>query len=123
MNKSGSAPSHLSATGSPLARLASAARHEAALFAAALSAVGLHIVDDNFLHPESGTAAIGHMLSGLVPLALIVGAAACYGRASRFRRRPRARVRLLGVLAGTAAVSARGGGCRLPLGSPNPEHR
>ena len=61
------------------------------------------------------------MLSGLVPLALIVGAAACYGRACPGFGAVLALVfGFLGVLAGTAAVSARGGGCRLPLGSPEP---
>ena len=112
MNTSGSATSHLSARQFPLARPASAARRESALFAAALGAVGLHIVDDNFLQPESGTAATGHLLSGLVPLALIVGAAACYGRARPGFRAVLALVfGVLGVLAGTEALyyTANGG--------------
>ena len=106
MNTSGSATSHLSARQCPLARPASAARRETALFAAALGAVGLHIVDDNFLQPESGTAATGHLLSGLVPLALIVGAAACYGRARPGFRAVLALVfGVLGVLAWRVGIS------------------
>jgi hypothetical protein len=105
MKTSRSATSHLRARQFALARLASAARRESALFAAALGVVGLHIVDDNFLRPEPGTAATGHVLSGLVPLALIVGAAACYGR---LRSGVHAVLALLfgvlGVLAGTEAA-------------------
>jgi uncharacterized protein len=40
----------------------------------------LHIVDDNFLQPEPGTSAADHLVSGLVPLALVAVAAVAYGR-------------------------------------------
>ena len=74
-------------------------------FAVALSAVGLHVVDDNFLQPEPGTAATGHMLSGLVPLAVFIGAAVCYGRLRPGFRAVLALVfGVLGVVAGTEAV-------------------
>ncbi len=46
----------------------------------ALGVIGLHIVDDNFLQPEPGTSAADHLVSGLVPLALVVAAAVAYGR-------------------------------------------
>ena len=82
---------------SALARLATERR----LALVSFGAVGLHIVDDNFLHPESGTAATGHLLSGLVPLALIVAAAACYGRA-----RPGIRA-VLALVFGVLGVLAR----------------
>ena len=83
----------------------SAATRESALTAAALSAVGLHVVDDNFLQPEPGTAATGHLISGLVPLALILAAAACYGRLRPGSRAVLALVfGVLGVLAGTEAA-------------------
>ena len=64
------------------------------------------------------------MLSGLVPLALIVGAAACYGRA-----RPGFRA-VLALVFGSSVFSraprrsllaAAAAGCRWDL--PNPEHR
>jgi uncharacterized protein len=41
------------------------------LFRLAVAAIGLHIADDNFINPESGTSAGDHLVSGLVPLALL----------------------------------------------------
>ena len=41
-------------------------------FRLALGVVGLHIADDNFLQPAAGTSAADHLVSGLVPLALLV---------------------------------------------------
>ena len=71
----------------------------------ALGAVGLHVVDDNFLQPNPGTSAGDHLVSGLVPLAFLVAAGVFYGR---LRAGARAMVALLagffGVLAGTEAV-------------------
>src|SRR5262245_65800007 len=37
----------------------------------ALGLIALHIVDDNFLQPQPGTSAGDHLVSGLVPLAVI----------------------------------------------------
>jgi len=48
--------------------------------------VGLHVVDDNFLQPNAGTSAADHLLGGLVPLALLVGAAVAYPRLRPFAR-------------------------------------
>ncbi len=90
------------------ARLAS----EAAVARGSLALIGLHVVDDRFLQPEPGRAATDHLVSGLVPLALIVAAAVWY---SSLRPGYRALVALLagyfGVLAGTEAVyyAANGG--------------
>jgi uncharacterized protein len=71
----------------------------------ALALVALHVVDDSFLQPEPGTSAADHLVGGLVPLALLAGAAALYGRA---RSGVRATLALLfgflGVLSGTEAV-------------------
>jgi dienelactone hydrolase len=47
-------------------------------------------VDDNFLQPEPGISPADHLVSGLVPLAVLVGAAAIY---------PRLRAGLRGALA------------------------
>jgi uncharacterized protein len=78
---------------------------EQLLFLLAVVALALHVVDDNFLQPEPGTSAADHLVSGLVPLALIAGAAAVYLRA---RPGVRATLALLlgffGVLSGTEAV-------------------
>src|SRR5689334_15474495 len=46
----------------------------------AIAVVGLHIVDDSFLHPERGTTARGHLASGLIPLALLVFGAIAFRR-------------------------------------------
>ena len=44
---------------------------ERGLATGALGAIALHLVDDSFLQPEPGTRAAGHLVSGLVPLALV----------------------------------------------------
>jgi uncharacterized protein len=71
----------------------------------AVVVLAVHVVDDNFLQPEPGTSPADHLVSGLVPLALIAGAAAVYRRA---RSGVRATLALLlgffGVLSGTEAV-------------------
>ncbi len=38
----------------------------------ATAAIALHVLDDNFLQPEPGTSATGHLASGLVPLAVLL---------------------------------------------------
>ena len=71
----------------------------------AIGVVALHVVDDNFLQPNPGTSAGDHLAGGLVQLAVLVAAAALYGR---LRAGARATTALLvgffGVLAGTEAV-------------------
>ena len=62
-------------------------RTEAGLARLAIGVVALHVVDDNFLQPNPGTSAGDHLVGGLVPLALLVAAAAFYPRAPG--RRPR----------------------------------
>ena len=90
------------------ARLAS----EALLASAALAVIGLHVLDDRFLQPEPGRPANDHLVSCLVPLALISAATISY---PKLRPGLRASVALLfgyfGVLAGTEAVyyTANGG--------------
>jgi uncharacterized protein len=70
-----------------------------------MGVVGLHVVDDNFLQPNPGTSAADHLVSGLVPLALLIAAGVLY---ARVRSGARATIALLagffGVLAGTEAV-------------------
>src|SRR5688500_1678763 len=71
----------------------------------ALGAVALHVVDDNFLQPNPGTSAADHIVSGLVPLALLVGAGLFY---DRLRAGARASIALLagffGIVVGTEAL-------------------
>jgi len=87
------------------ARAASMLRSETALVRLAQTAVVLHIADDNFLQPNPGTSAADHLASGLVPITLVVGAAALYGR---LRAGARATLALLvgffGVLIGIEAA-------------------
>ena len=87
------------------ARLAHAVLQERVLIPLAFGAVGVHVADDAFLQPEPGMSASDHLVSGLVPLVLIAGAALMYGRV---RAGARATLALLvgyfGVLVGTEAV-------------------
>ncbi len=46
----------------------------------ALGVIALHVADDNFLQPQPGTSASDHLVSGLVPLAVIGLAAWGYPR-------------------------------------------
>jgi dienelactone hydrolase len=71
----------------------------------ALVLIALHIVDDSFLQPQPGTSAGDHLVSGLVPLAVIVGLGVGY---LRWRPGVRAVVAALlgafGVTVGAEAV-------------------
>ena len=59
---------------------------ETLIFLAALALIALHVIDDNFLQPQPGTAPGDHLVSGLVPLALLGFAAWAYPRLSGGRR-------------------------------------
>lgn len=50
------------------------------LFAATTSVLALHVVDDSFLQPNAGTSAGDHLAGGLVPVAVLLLAAAAYPR-------------------------------------------
>ena len=63
---------------------------ERSLFLLGAALVALHVIDDRFLQPAAGTSAADHLVSGLVPIALL--AAAAWGHA-------RARAGWRGVLA------------------------
>jgi uncharacterized protein len=81
---------------SPLARWGGGSR-ESALFRIAIAVIALHVVDDNYLQPESGMSAGDHLVSGLVPLAVLGLAAWAYPRLRGARRGAMALV--FGVLA------------------------
>ncbi len=51
---------------------------ETTLARASLAVIALHVVDDNYLQPQPGTSAGDHLLSGLVPVAILLAAAAAY---------------------------------------------
>ena len=63
---------------------------ESRLARGALAVVALHVADDNFLQPQPGTSAADHLVSGLVPLAVLALAAWAYPRLrAGFRARSR----------------------------------
>jgi hypothetical protein len=86
-------------------RVAAALRTEVGLARLALAVVSLHVVDDNFFQPSPGTSAADHLVSGLVPIGLLVAAGAVY---PRLRAGARGSIALLagffGILGGTEAV-------------------
>jgi uncharacterized protein len=59
---------------------------ETVLFLIAIALIALHVIDDNFLQPQPGTSAGDHLISGLVPLALLGLAAWAYPRLRGGRR-------------------------------------
>jgi fermentation-respiration switch protein FrsA (DUF1100 family) len=63
-----------------LARLVTGVRRETTLAQGGLAVIALHVLDDNFIQPQPGTSATDHLISGLVPTALLVSAAAVYPR-------------------------------------------
>ena len=85
--------------------VATAGRRERWLVGIALGLIALHIVDDSFLQPQPGTSAADHLVSGLVPLALIALLGFGY---LRWRPGVRAVVAgllgVLGITVGTEAV-------------------
>src|SRR5690349_3750702 len=50
------------------------------VFFVATALVMLHVADDNFLQPNPGVSPADHLVSGLVPLAALLAAAAAYPR-------------------------------------------
>jgi uncharacterized protein len=89
----------------PWTWIAGAVRSEVSVVRVAIGVVALHVVDDNLVQPNPGTSAGDHLVSGLVPLAMLLAAAAFYGR---LRAGARATTALLvgffGILAGTEAI-------------------
>jgi uncharacterized protein len=57
-----------------------AVRTERGLMAAATGLVTLHVADDSFFQPASGTSAVDHLAGGLVPIAVLALAAWAYPR-------------------------------------------
>jgi uncharacterized protein len=55
-------------------------RRERAIVLLALGLIGVHVVDDSFVQPQPGVSATDHLVSGLVPLAVLAVAAVAYPR-------------------------------------------
>jgi len=60
--------------------MAEPSNSERFIFRLSLALVSLHVVDDNFLQPQPGTSAGDHVVSGLVPLALLAAGALVHHR-------------------------------------------
>jgi len=73
---------------------------ETLLFLIGIALVAIHVLDDNYLQPEPGMAPGDHLVSGLVPLALLGLAAWAYPRLRGGRRAA------LALSAGPLAVAA-----------------
>lgn len=96
---------HVSSTRERLGELAGAVSRETILAEAALFVIGLHVLDDNFFQPQPGTSAADHLVSGLVPLAVLLAVAAVYPRLRPgLRASVAAVVGLFGVAAGIEGV-------------------
>jgi hypothetical protein len=77
---------------------------ERGLATGALAVVALHVVDDSFLQPQPGTSAGDHVVSGLVPLAVLGLAAWSYPRLrAGFRAAMALALGLFGIVAGVEA--------------------
>jgi dienelactone hydrolase len=87
-----------------LARAAGLLRSEAGLFRLAVLLIALHVIDDSFAQPQPGTGADDHVVSGLVPLAVLALAGWAYPRLRGGRRGALALA--LGVLGLAATVEA-----------------
>jgi hypothetical protein len=88
-----------------LAELARALRRESGLFLLGIVVIALHVLDDNFVQPQPGTTAGDHLVSGLVPLAVLALASWAYPRMRGGRRGALALVfGVLGIVAGIEAV-------------------
>ena len=69
---------HERSTIRPLAHIATRTELLASL---AIAAICLHVLDDSFIQPQPGTSAGDHLISGLVPVAAMIAAAALALRA------------------------------------------
>jgi uncharacterized protein len=64
----------------PESRAGPAGSRERAVFLIGAGVIALHVADDSFLQPQPGTSAGDHLVSGLVPLAVLGLAALAYPR-------------------------------------------
>ena len=75
------------------------------LFAGGIAVVCLHVLDDNFLQPQPGVSGSDHLISGLVPIGVLLTISAVYGQLRPGLRGAIAlTLGLLGVVAGVEAA-------------------
>jgi uncharacterized protein len=75
-------------------------RHETVFFLIGIVLIALHVLDDNYVQPQPGTSPGDHIVSGLVPLALLSLAGWAYPRLRGGRRGA------LGLLFGVLGIAA-----------------
>jgi uncharacterized protein len=82
-----------------------AASREITLLRLAAAVIAAHVVDDNYLQPQPGTSAGDHVVSGLVPLAVLGLAAWAYPRMRGLARGATAlALGVFGIVAGVEAA-------------------
>lgn len=88
-----------------LTRALAAAGSETTLARLGLGAIALHVLDDSFFQPQPGTSAGDHLVSGLVPFAVLLLVAAAYPRLRPgLRASLAATLGFFGVVSGVEAV-------------------
>jgi hypothetical protein len=75
-----SADVHVSSPRERLGELVGAVSRETILAEASFAVIAVHVLDDNFLQPQPGTSAADHLVSGLVPFAVLLAVATVYPR-------------------------------------------
>jgi uncharacterized protein len=82
-----------------------ALRTDAVLFGFGVGVVAVHVVDDSFLQPQPGTSAGDHLVSGLVPVAVLLATIAFAPRLRPgFRAAVAATIGVFGAVVGIEAV-------------------
>ncbi len=88
-----------------LARAIATARREATLAGLGLGLIALHVLDDSFFQPQPGTSAGDHLVSGLVPFAVLLVVAVTWSRLRLgLRGSLAAALGLFGLVTGIEAV-------------------
>jgi dienelactone hydrolase len=82
--------------------------------ATAMAIVAVHVLDDSFFQPQPGTSAADHLVSGLVPFAVLLAAAVFYSRL-----RPGLRAALAGLLGLFGIAAGIEGAYYLHAGQPS----
>jgi hypothetical protein len=78
---------------------------ERVLATGALAVIALHVVDDSFLQRQPGTSAGDHLVSGLIPVAVLALAAWAYPRLrAGFRAAIALTLGIFGIVAGVEAI-------------------
>ncbi len=88
-----------------LVRTIAKARREATLAGLGLGLIALHVLDDSFFQPQPGTSAGDHLVSGLIPFAVLLVVAVSWSRLRPgLRGSLAAALGLFGVVTGIEAV-------------------